>query len=112
MDDCIFCKIINKEIPSQIVYEDDEIMAFNDVNPMAPVHILFVPKKHIESVMALSEEDEKLVGKIYTKIQEIAKQQNLEDGFRVVTNCGENAGQTVKHLHFHLLGGKKLSLSM
>lgn len=112
MDDCIFCKIINKEIPSQIVYEDDEIIAFNDVNPMAPVHILVVPKKHITSVLALSEDDEKLIGKIYSVIKKIAKEKGLDNGFRVVTNCGDDAGQTVKHLHFHILGGKKLSLSM
>lgn len=113
MEDCIFCKIINRQIPSDIVYEDDEIIAFKDVKPMAPVHILVIPKKHIASVMELSQVDEKVVGKVYCVIQKLAKEFNLaEDGFRVVTNCGENAGQTVKHIHFHLLGGKKLSGSM
>ncbi len=113
MEDCIFCKIINKQIPSDIVYEDEEILAFKDIAPMAPVHILVIPKKHISSVMELSKEDELLVGKIYTVIQKLAKEFNVnEDGFRVITNCGEGAGQTVKHVHFHLLGGKKLSTSM
>lgn len=113
MEDCIFCKIINKQIPSEIVYEDEQIIAFKDINPLAPVHILVVPKKHIASVMELSKEDEILVGKIYVVIQKLAKEFKIsEDGFRVVTNCGEGAGQTVKHIHFHILGGKKLSVTM
>lgn len=113
MEDCIFCKIINKQIPSDIVYEDEQIVAFKDINPLAPVHILVVPKKHIASVMELSKEDEILVGRIYTVIQKLAKEFKVsEDGFRVVTNCGEIAGQTVKHIHFHLLGGKKLTTTM
>lgn len=113
MEDCIFCKIINKQIPSDIVYEDEEIVAFKDINPLAPVHILVIPKKHISSVMELSEEDEMLVGKIYTVIQKLAKEFKVDEaGFRVVTNCGEEAGQTVKHIHFHLIGGKKLTTSM
>lgn len=113
MEDCIFCKIINKQIPSEIVYEDEQIIAFKDINPLAPVHILVVPKKHIASVMELSKEDEMLIGKIYTVIQKLAKEFKVsEDGFRVVTNCGEVAGQTVKHIHFHILGGKKLSVAM
>lgn len=113
MEDCIFCKIVNKQIPSDIVYEDEQILAFKDINPLAPVHILVVPKKHISSVMELSKEDEILVGKIYTVIQKLAKEFKVsENGFRVVTNCGEVAGQTVKHLHFHILGGKKLSVTM
>ena len=109
MNDCIFCKIINKEIPSTIVYEDDEIFAFKDIHPVAPVHILVIPKKHISSLVELSKEDEAVVGKIYTVINEIAKKEGiLEKGFRVIVNCGEDGGQEVKHLHFHLLGGKKL----
>ena len=113
MEDCIFCKIINKQIPSQIVYEDDEIIAFKDIEPVAPVHVLVVPKKHITSVLEISEEDKILIGKIYTVIQKLAVELGVDkDGFRVVTNCGENAGQTVKHIHFHLLGGKKLALTM
>lgn len=113
MKDCIFCKIINKQIPSEIIYEDDEIIAFKDIEPVAPVHVLVVPKKHISSVMDLSDEDQALIGKIYSVIQKLAVELGIEkDGFRVVTNCGENAGQTVKHIHFHLLGGKKLALTM
>lgn len=113
MEDCIFCKIINKQIPSEIIYEDDEIIAFKDIEPVAPVHILVIPKKHITSVMDLSKEDEALIGKIYSVIQKLAVELGIEkEGFRVVTNCGENAGQTVKHIHFHLLAGKKLALTM
>ena len=109
MNDCIFCKIINKEIPSSIVYEDSEILAFRDINPVAPVHILVIPKKHISSVIDLKEEDELLIGKIYTVINKIAKQESIDEkGFRVIVNCGEDGGQEVKHLHFHILGGKKL----
>lgn len=113
MEDCIFCKIINKQIPSEIIYEDSEIIAFKDIQPVAPVHVLVVPKKHIASVMELKEEDKALIGKIYLTIQKLAVELGVEkDGFRVVTNCGENAGQTVKHIHFHILGGKKLALTM
>ena len=109
MNDCIFCKIIKKEIPSSIVYEDNEILAFRDINPVAPVHILVIPKKHISSVIDLKEEDELLIGKIYTVINKIAKQESIDEkGFRVIVNCGEDGGQEVKHLHFHILGGKKL----
>ena len=109
MNDCIFCKIINKEIPSNIVYEDNEILAFRDINPVAPVHILVIPKKHISSLVDLKENDEILVGKIYTVINKIAKQEDIDEkGFRVIVNCGEDGGQEVKHLHFHILGGKKL----
>ncbi|MBQ3145766.1 MAG: histidine triad nucleotide-binding protein [Clostridia bacterium] len=113
MDNCIFCKIIKKEIPSNIVYEDNQILAFRDINPVAPVHILVIPKKHIESVIELSKDDEILIGKIYTVINKIAKQENInEKGFRVIVNCGEDGGQEVKHLHFHLLGGKKLGVKI
>ena len=109
MEDCIFCKIIKREIPSSIVYEDDDIIAFRDVNPVAPVHILVIPKKHISSLLELNEEDEAVVGKIYTVINKIANQEGIDkNGFRVVVNCGEDGGQVVKHLHFHILGGKKL----
>lgn len=109
MDDCLFCKIIKKEIPSKVVYEDDAVLAFRDINPVAPVHILVIPKKHIGSLVELTNEDEAIVGKIYTIINKIAKQEGIaEKGFRVIVNCGEDGGQEVKHLHFHLLGGKKL----
>ena len=113
MDDCIFCKIIKKEIPSNIVYEDEEILAFRDINPVAPVHILVIPKKHLESVLELNKEDEQLVGKIYTVINKIAKQEKIDEkGFRIVVNCGEDGGQEVKHLHFHIIGGKKLGIKI
>lgn len=109
-DDCIFCKIINNEIPSTKVYEDDTIIAFNDINPIAPIHILVVPKVHIESLMEL--EDKELLNHIIEVIKSIAKEQKIDkDGFRVVTNIGENAGQEVKHLHFHVIGGKKLGVN-
>ncbi len=109
MEDCIFCKIIKGEIPSNKVYEDEEILAFRDINPVAPVHILVIPKKHLNSVLDLNKEDEILVGKIYTIINKIAKEENIDKtGFRVVVNCGEDGGQEVKHLHFHIIGGKKL----
>ena len=94
MENCIFCKIIKKEIPSSIVYEDSEILAFRDINPVAPVHILVIPKKHISSLIDLNEEDELLIGKIYTVINKIAKQEGIDEkGFRVVVNCGEDGGQ-------------------
>ena len=108
MEDCIFCKIVNGEIPSNKVYEDDNILAFNDINPMAPVHILVIPKMHIESANEITEEDELLIGKIFTVIKKLAKENNLDNGYRIVTNCGEDGCQAVKHLHFHLLGGRKL----
>ena len=109
MDDCIFCKIINREIPSDIVYEDEEVLAFKDINPQMPIHILVIPKKHIEAIIDLKSEDETLVGKIFTAINNITKDIGIDKtGFRVISNCGENAGQTVKHLHFHILAGEKL----
>ena len=110
MDNCIFCKIIKGEIPSNKVYEDDEILAFKDIEPVAPVHILVIPKKHIESVNNLTVEDESVIGKIFTVINKLAKEFKLENGFRVINNCGEDGRQAVMHLHFHLLGGKKLSM--
>lgn len=113
MEECIFCKIVNKEIPSKIVYEDNEILAFRDVNPVAPVHILVIPKKHIASLVELTQEDSILVSKIYMIINKIAEDENIKGtGYRVVVNCGEDAGQEVKHLHFHLLGGKNLGLKI
>ena len=111
--DCIFCKIVNKEIPSKIIYEDEEIVAFNDIHPLTPIHILVIPKKHIESVLDIKQEDEKLIGKIYTVINKIAKDSGVDEkGFRVVTNCGADGGQEVRHLHFHLLAGKKLGIKI
>ena len=113
MEDCIFCKIIRREVPSKIVYEDDDIIAFWDIQPITPVHILVIPKKHITSLVDLKPEDEKVIGKIYTVINEIAKEQGiLEKGYRVIVNCGEDGGQVVKHIHFHLLGGKKMGVKI
>lgn len=107
--DCIFCKIANKEIPSAIVYEDEDVIAFNDLNPEAPVHILVIPKKHIASLSDASVEDQQLLGKIMLTIAKIAAEQGIaENGYRVVTNCGEQGGQTVMHLHFHLMGGREM----
>ncbi len=109
MEDCLFCKIVNGDIPSTKVYEDDEILAFNDIEPVAPIHILVVPKKHITSLAHMEDGDEVLVGKIYKVINKIAEEKGFkQDGYRVVVNCGENGGQEVMHLHFHVLAGKKL----
>ena len=109
MENCIFCKIINKEIPSTIVYEDEKVIAFNDVNPAAPIHILVIPKKHIETLLDVSEEDSDLISYIYQIINKIAKQEGFaKKGFRVMANCEEDSGQEVKHIHFHVLAGKKL----
>jgi len=108
--DCIFCKIAQKEIKSDIVFEDEEIMIFKDVNPVAPIHMLVIPKKHIESIMEINEFEDKLIAKILKIIPEIAKKMDMDkDGFRIVTNIGEGAGQSVKHLHFHILGGRKFN---
>ena len=108
-DNCVFCKIIKGEIPSRKVYEDDEIIAFYDIEPIVPIHILIIPKKHIPTLLDLKPEDEPVIGRIYSKINDIAKQVGLEkDGFRVIVNCKEDAGQVVMHVHFHILGGKKL----
>lgn len=109
MEDCIFCKIIRREVPSNIVYEDEEIIAFKDIQPAAPIHILVIPKKHIPSLVQLEKEDEILIGKIYTIINKIAEEQGvLDKGYRVIVNCGKDGGQEVGHLHFHLLAGKRL----
>ena len=110
-EDCIFCKIIKGEISSSKVYEDEEILAFKDINPLAPVHILIIPKKHIACAKDLKVEDEALIGKMFTVINKIAEELNLENGYRIINNCGEDGGQEVMHLHFHLLGGKKLPLN-
>lgn len=107
--DCVFCKIINKEIPSKIVFENDSVIAFEDLNPIAPVHILVVPKKHMTDIMDVKEENSHYLTEVYKAIQFIAKEKNIaKDGFRIVNNCGENGGQTVGHIHFHIIGGQKL----
>lgn len=110
--DCLFCKIISGDIPSNKVYEDDKILAFRDINPMAPTHILVIPKEHIGGVDELNAENSAVVAHIFTKIAEIAKNEGLTNGYRVVSNIGEDGGQTVRHLHFHILGGKKLSVEL
>jgi histidine triad (HIT) family protein len=107
--DCLFCKIINKEIPAQIVYEDEEVFAFKDINPRAPVHILIIPKRHISDISQIEPEDGKLIGQIHVAAVKIARELGIADqGYRLVNNCKENGGQEVYHLHFHLLGGRKL----
>ncbi|MBQ3075029.1 MAG: histidine triad nucleotide-binding protein [Clostridia bacterium] len=110
--DCLFCSIIKGEIPSTKVYEDDGVYAFRDINPQAPTHILVVPKTHIPSADAVTEETGAAVAKIFEAIPKIAKQEGLEQGYRVITNVGEHGCQSVKHLHFHVLGGKQLSEQM
>lgn len=108
MSDCLFCKIIAGEIPSAKVYEDDAVYAFRDIAPMAPVHVLVVPKQHIASADGITPENSAYVARIFEVIPKIAAAEGLTNGYRVITNCGEDACQSVKHLHFHILGGKKL----
>lgn len=108
--DCLFCKIIAGEIPSKKVYEDEYCYAFEDIAPVAPVHILFVPKEHIAGACEIDADNSALVGKVFEAIAKVAKQKGLESGWRVVTNNGVDAGQTVAHLHFHLLGGRPLGI--
>jgi histidine triad (HIT) family protein len=112
MSDCLFCKIIAGEIPSTKVYEDEKIYAFKDVNPQAPVHVLVVPKEHICCADAIDESNVDYVAHIFSKIPSIAKSLGLTNGYRIVNNCGEDGCQSVKHLHFHILGGTKLSEKM
>lgn len=105
---CLFCRIIAGEIPSKKVYEDDYVYAFYDIAPMAPVHVLLIPKQHMDSADAVTAENSVYVAKIFEAIPKVAAELGLENGYRVITNCGEDGCQSVKHLHFHLLGGKKL----
>jgi histidine triad (HIT) family protein len=108
--DCIFCKIIAGEIPTEILYQDDEIVAFRDINPQAPVHILIIPKKHIASLDQLSRSDTALVGRMVTVASKLAKDEGVaEKGYRLAINCGKEGGQLVPHLHMHLLGGRQLA---
>ena len=108
MNDCLFCKIIAGTIPSKKVYEDEFVFAFHDIAPNAPVHVLVVPKTHIASANDITKENSELVAKVFEVIPKIAKSLGLENGYRVINNCGDDAGQTVKHIHFHILGGMKL----
>ena len=109
---CLFCKIIAGDIPSTKVYEDETVYAFRDINPQAPTHVLVVPKAHIEDCNGITAENSALIAHIFEVIPQIAKAEGLEKGYRVVSNCGDDAGQTVHHLHFHILGGRKLTLEM
>ena len=110
--DCLFCKIVSGDIPSAKVYEDESVYAFRDINPQAPVHVLIVPKAHICCADAITCENSSVVAHIFEVIPQIAKQEGLKNGYRVINNCGEDGCQSVKHLHFHLLGGKKLPENM
>ena len=107
--ECLFCKIVNQEIPAAVVYEDDQVLAFNDINPQAPTHVLIIPKKHISTLNDIAAEDEALVGHMITVAGQIAQQQGFDQaGYRTVFNCNEHGGQTVYHIHLHLLGGKPM----
>ena len=109
MEDCIFCKIIERKIPSTIVYEDDKVLAFKDISPVAPVHVVIVPKQHIANVNALTSENASVLGDIHLAAKKIAEEAGIADkGYRLINNCGADAGQTVFHLHYHLIGGLKL----
>lgn len=112
MSDCLFCKIVAGEIPSTKVYEDETVLAFRDIAPQAPTHILVIPKTHIASVAEITAENSTIVSHIFEVIAKVAAAEGLKDGYRVVSNCGDHAGQTVHHLHFHILGGKQLALEM
>ena len=110
--DCLFCKIAAGEIPSSKVYEDDMCLAFHDINPQTPVHILIIPKAHIASANEVDETNSQYVAHIFEMIPEVAKMAGLTNGYRVITNCGDDACQTVKHLHFHIMGGRRLPENM
>jgi histidine triad (HIT) family protein len=109
MDNCLFCRIVEGEIPSNKVYEDDSVIAFHDIDKKAPVHVLIVPKKHIASIAEVSEEDMGIIANIVRTAQKLAAEFGLKDGFRIVVNTGKDGGQSVPHLHFHLLGGRALA---
>lgn len=106
--DCLFCKIVNGDIPCSKVYEDDLVLAFNDIEPQAPVHILIIPKAHIKSADEINESNSSLIAHVFEVASKISKEMNL-DGFRIVNNCGDSAGQTVKHIHFHLMSGREFT---
>ena len=113
MSECIFCKIINKEIPSQVVFEDEQVLAFKDINPVAPVHLLVIPKKHRESLNDIDVADEALLGHILVVAKKLAQESGIADsGYRVVNNCGDDGGQVVKHLQFHVIGGQPLGVKI
>ena len=106
--DCIFCKIVNGDIPSNKVYEDETVLAFHDIAPQMPVHVIVIPKMHIASAAEVNEDNSAVIGHIFEVIPKIAKDLGLDNGFRIINNCGKDGGQTVGHIHFHILGGKTL----
>lgn len=108
MTDCIFCKIVKGEIPSNLIYEDDKVVAFEDINPQAPIHYLVIPKEHIKSAADINEDNKDLIGHIFFIASKIAMQKGLDEGYRIVNNCGIDGGQTVDHIHFHVLGKRKM----
>ena len=110
MSDCLFCKITQGEIPADIIFENDDVLAFNDVNPQAPVHLLIIPKKHISTVNDMTDDDQLIMGKLFSAAKAIAKQKGVsDDGYRLVVNCNEKAGQTVFHIHMHMLADRALT---
>ena len=106
--DCIFCKIVKGDIPSNKVYEDDTVLAFHDIAPQMPIHVIVIPKMHIASAVEVNEDNSAVIGHIFEVIPKIAKDLGLDNGFRIINNCGKDGGQTVNHIHFHILGGKTL----
>lgn len=108
MQDCIFCKIVNKEIPAEVVYENETVLVFEDIHPAAPVHLLLIPKKHIPTFFDMEEEDIKLLGDIQMAAAEVGKKLGLQKGFRLISNCNQDAGQLVFHIHYHLMAGRPL----
>ncbi len=109
MDDCLFCKIVQGKLNTELLYEDDQVIAFKDIEPQAPIHILIIPRKHIPTLLDMKKEDQELIGHIYHVASQLAKEFKIgEDGFRVVSNCNELGGQSVYHIHFHLLGGRNM----
>lgn len=112
MDNCLFCRIVNREIPSRIVYEDDLVLGFNDIEPQAPVHVLLIPKVHVESINDIGKEHGELIAHLTSVVPQVADKMGIKDsGYRVVVNCGKDGGQTVSHLHYHILGGKTLEVN-
>ena len=108
MEECLFCKIVKGEVPSTKVYEDEEVLAFKDINPAAPIHILVIPKKHISCLNNIQKQDKEVIFKVHLAIQSIAKEQGfINQGYRIIVNCGKDAGQEVMHLHYHILAGEK-----
>lgn len=108
MTDCLFCKIVNGEIPSNLIYEDERVVAFEDISPQAPVHYLVIPKEHIQSAAHITEDNNELIGHVFFVAAKIAKERGLDTGYRIVNNCGIDGGQTVEHIHFHILGKRKM----